>query len=65
MNSGPGCAGTTATTRGSGGAPIRIPTDTCALAGIPTKSMEDNKMDENKVVLMQFLIRLIHLLKQI
>jgi len=27
--------------------------------------MEDNKMDENKVVLMKFLIRLIHLLKQI
>jgi len=27
--------------------------------------MEDNKMDKNKAVLMQFLIRLIHLLKQI
>jgi hypothetical protein len=42
-----------------------MPTETCALAGIAAKSMEDNKMDENKVVLMKFLIRLIHLLKQI
>ena len=31
-------------------------TDTCALAGIPTSDMEDNKTEDNKVVLMKFLI---------
>jgi hypothetical protein len=42
-----------------------MPTDTCALAGIPSSDMEDNKTEDNKVVLMKFLIGLIHLLKQI
>jgi hypothetical protein len=42
-----------------------MPTETCALPGIAKKNMDDNKIDENKVVLVKSLIRLIHLLKQI
>ena len=41
MNSGPGLAGTTRTTRGGGGGPIRIPMEICAPeAGRPIKSVD-------------------------
>ena len=39
---------------------MRIPTETCALTGMPIRNKEDNK-----AVLMKFLIRLILLLKKI
>jgi hypothetical protein len=39
---------------------MRMPTETCALAGMPIRSKEDSK-----AVLMNFLIELIRLLKKI
>jgi hypothetical protein len=39
---------------------MRMPTEICALAGMPIRNKEDNK-----AVLMEFLIRLIRLLKKI
>jgi hypothetical protein len=35
---------------------MRIPTDICALAGVPTKDVMNSKTEDNKVVLMKFLI---------
>jgi hypothetical protein len=47
MYSGAGLRGTTRTTRGGGGSPMRIPKETCALAAEPAAS----KIAANNAVL--------------
>lgn len=54
MKSAPGRVGTTRTTRGGGGAPIRIPTETCAdAAGAPNKI---NAAKDSQNILLFFMI---------
>ena len=54
MNSAPGRVGTTRTTRGGGGGPIRIPTETCAdAAGTPNKI---NAAKDSQITLLFFMM---------
>jgi hypothetical protein len=54
MKSWAGCAGITATTRGAGGAPITIPTETCAFAGMPASSNAESAAVLSAILIVVF-----------